>query len=415
MIIVNNTFKIDDCEGYIEIILLEIDEIKSEYEYDYENNCLKFNLNLKNLESNKIHIRYKEFPINNNMSEGEKDLLKIYRSKKYGLSKLLFGQTAKFILINESNFEIINFEEEFFIKLKNNEYQWGGIVPKEGKKTMIRMSKKEAQVNFLEKHVIKTTDNSFITNTETKIPLCYIDGNNQIIKINYTSIQTKRIKIDKTKKVFEVKYFHIKSKIGEFNIKGALKNTCKGEWKIELSDEEIDSLIPPDFKTNIEEFRRISTEIINNYDEEHKDDLIIVPNVTKIGKWIKKNIIYDINYKGLKDLSATQVYKLRRGVCHHFTKLFNALMYSLGYQVIYVSGYVVNKKTTFSIEDIHAWSLIKFAGKWLPFDATLGIFSGKLPVTYIFKQIGSKEIETMSADNIKIEPIFVEGNIFLIN
>ena len=277
------------------------------------------------------------------------------------------------------------------------------------------MSKKEARVNFFERHIIKSTDNTFIKDTETKIPLCYIDGNNQIIKINYTSIQTKRIKIDKTKKVFEVKYFHIKSKIGEFNIKGALKNTCKGEWKIELSDEEIDSLIPPDYKTNIEEFRRISNEIINNYDEEHKDDLIIVPNVTKIGKWIKKNIIYDINYKGLKDLTATQVYKLRRGVCHHFTKLFNALMYSLGYQVIYVSGYVVNKKTTFSIEDIHAWSLIKFAGKWLPFDATLGIFSGKLPVTYIFKQIGSKEIETMSADNIKIEPIFVEGNIFLIN
>ena len=413
MIITYNTFKFDECEGHIEIILFEVDGIISSYEYG--NNYLKFNLNLRNLESNNIHIRYKETPIYKNMTQGEEELRKIYRSKKYGLSELLFGQTAKFILINESNFEIINFEEEFFIKIKKNEYQWGGIVPEGGKKTMIRMSKKEARVNFFERHIIKSTDNTFIKDTETKIPLCYIDGNNQIIKIKYESKQTKKIKIDKNKKVFEVKYFHIKSYIGEFIVKGALKNICKGEWKIKLSDEEIDSLIPPDFKTNIEEFRRISNEIITNYDEEHKDDLIVVPNITKIGKWIKKNITYDLAYKGLKNLTATQVYKLRRGVCHHFTNLFNALLYSLGYQALYVLGYVVDKKTTFSIEDTHAWSLVKFAGKWLPFDATWGIFSGNLPVTYIFKQIGAKEIETMSADNIKIEPIFVEGNIDLIN
>ena len=76
---------------------------------------------------------------------------------------------------------------------------------------MIRMSKKEARVNFFERHIIKSTDNTFIKDTETKIPLCYIDGNNQIIKINYESKQTRKIKIDKNKKVFEVKYFHIKS------------------------------------------------------------------------------------------------------------------------------------------------------------------------------------------------------------
>ena len=48
-------------------------------------------------------------------------------------------------------------------------------------------------------------------------------------------------------------------------------------------------------------------------------------------------------------------------------------------------------KKTFSVEDTHAWSLVKLDGIWLPFDATWGIFSGKLPVTHIFKQIGFKE------------------------
>ena len=72
----------------------------------------------------------------------------IYRSKYYGISKRLVGQNAKFILINESNFEIINFTDEFFLKSGNNTYQWGGKVPEDGKETVVRMSKKQAKVNF---------------------------------------------------------------------------------------------------------------------------------------------------------------------------------------------------------------------------------------------------------------------------
>ena len=188
-------------------------------------------------------------------------------------------------------------------------------------------------------------------------------------------------------------------------------NRCKGEWIINLTNEEIDSLIPPDFKTNKEDFKKISIEIINKYDQEHKDDMVVVPDVAKIGKWINKNMIYDISFKKWSELTATETYKLRRGVCHHYTKLFNALMYSLGYQVIYILGYAVEKKINFTLEDAHAWSLVKIDDKWLPFDATWGIFSGKLPVTHVFKQIDGKKISTMSSDRIEIEPICVQGSI----
>ena len=133
--------------------------------------------------------------------------------------------------------------------------------------------------------------------------------------------------------------------------------------------------------------------------------------MVKIGKWVKKNVTYDLRYTGRNEMEATEILKKKIGVCHHFTKLFNALMYSLGYKVIYVSGYALDKKDFYDKADAHAWSLIKIDGKWLPFDATWGIFSGKLPVTHIFKQIDSREIKTMSCDNVKIEPIFVEGEI----
>ena len=138
----------------------------------------------------------------------------------------------------------------------------------------------------------------------------------------------------------------------------------------------------------------------------------MVPDATKIGKWVNKNIKYDLSFTGKNDITAKETYKSRRGVCHHKTKLFNALMYSLGYQVLYILGYAIDKTKSFSINDSHAWSLIKIKGQWLPFDATYGIFSGKLPVTHVFKQIEDKIIESIKCyDKVKFEQIEVKGNI----
>ena len=63
------------------------------------------------------------------MTPKQKEMRNIYRRKSYGLSGGLMGQKAKYILINYSNFEIINFEEEFFIKNEKSgaiQYEWGG-------------------------------------------------------------------------------------------------------------------------------------------------------------------------------------------------------------------------------------------------------------------------------------------------
>ena len=404
-------FKIDT---KIEIILLEVDGKNAEYEC--EKYFLRFKINLKNLETIKVHIIYNESPLYDKMTQGEKQVRNFYRFKYYGISKRLVGQNAKYILINSSNFEIINFEDEIFIKKEiggknSSEYHWAGKVPENGIGTLVRLSKKEALVNFHETHEMKSLSNTYIQNTVTKIPFCYINGNNKIIELFYRSKETDKIKYNQTKKIYEIHYINTNSPIVSFSIKGKLINKCKGGWVINLTNEEIDSLIPPDFKKNKEAFKKISLQIINNYDLEHKNDITIVPNVTKIGKWVKQNIKYDITYIGLNDITATETYNIRRGVCHHITKLFNALMYSLGYKVIYILGFAVDKKKTFSIEDSHAWSLINIDGKWLPFDATWGIFSGKLPVTHVFKQADCEGIKTVSFDNVKIEQIQVQGDI----
>ena len=348
------------------------------------------------------------------MTENQKEMRNIYRRKSYGLSERLAGQKGKYILVNASSFEIINFENEFFIKnIKNEniEYQWQGTVPENGKETLVRLSKKEAHINFYEKYTLKTLDNSFINNSSIKITYCYEGGNNALIKYDYKSEPIAVIKLDEAKKKFEVSFIDTKSPIGEFILEGELINRCKGEWKINLNDEEIENLVPPDYKTNKEQFKRIALDIIKEYDQEHRDDMVIVHDVLKIGKWVHKNIKYDLYYTGLNYITSKETYELRRGVSHHFTKLFNALMYSLGYQVLYILGYAMDIAKSFSLNDSHSWSLIKIDGKWLPFDATNGIFSGKLPVTYVFKQIGVKTIEPIICfDKVEFEQIEVKGN-----
>lgn len=124
-------------------------------------------------------------------------------------------------------------------------------------------------------------------------------------------------------------------------------NRCKGEWVCDLTDKQIEDQIPKDYKSNKSKFKEFAEQIIKNYDKENKDNLVKVPDVVKIGKWIKKNIKYDLSYSGRNDITATETLNNRIGVCHHFTKAFNALMYSLGYQVIYISGYALDKKDTF--------------------------------------------------------------------
>jgi hypothetical protein len=198
------------------------------------------------------------------------------------------GQTAKFTLKNESNFEIINFEDEFFVKTNENEYTWGGIVPEGGRTTVVRLSRKEAKYSFYEKYNIKSTNNQQIKNTALKVPFCYKGGNNQIIKLNCSSKQTKIIKTDDMEKVYAIQFLNTQSNKGELVIQGELINRCKGEWICDLTDEEIESLIPPDFKLNKNKFYQIAKGIIQEYDVEHKNDLVKVPDVAKIGKWIKK-------------------------------------------------------------------------------------------------------------------------------
>ena len=301
------------------------------------------------MESNKIHIRYKEKSPSSKEKEGEGTERKFYRNNYYGVSKNIKGQIAKFSLIIKCDFEVISFEDLFLVKVKEKEYAWGGEVPPEGKRTLVKLSKSEGKLNFKEIIRIESEKNKPLLKTKLIVPLSFQGGNNELLKLEYSSQQTKDIEVKNEIKKYEINFNNIKEAYGEFLIKGELKNKCKGEWICDLTDEEIEKQIPYDYKNNKEKFKEISEKIIKNYDEVHKEDKIGVTDIFKIGKWVNENIKYDISYKGKNEISATEIYNNKAGVCHHFTKLFNAFIYSLGFKCVYVSGYVMKNKDYFFV------------------------------------------------------------------
>ena len=388
------------------ILEFEIDGKKSPYHYS--NSLIEFDIHLNNLESNQIHVKYQE---TENLTKLEKKERKLYRNDWYGISKNLKGQNAIFTLIIKCDFEIIGFEKGFLAKIKDkqNEYRWAGKVPDDGKKILVKMSRKTAKFDFNIIEGIESIEKKPLKNTTLSFNSYFMGGNIEISNLKVYSNQTKQIEHDSKNGKYIIKFNDTNSYYGDIHFEGNLTNRCKGEWKCDLTKEQIEKEYPEDYKNNKEGFKKIALDIIKNYDIKHHKDPIKVTDLVKIGEWVKDNIKYDLSYEGKNEISATEVYNIGAGVCHHFTKLYNALLYSLGYECIYISGYAIKKNDCFNDSDRHAWSLIKVNDKWLPFDATWGIFSGKLPVCHIFEHyfIGGKN--TSGFDSIKFRDTKVRG------
>jgi hypothetical protein len=189
--------------------------------------------------------------------------------------------------------------------------------------------------------------------------------------------------LNEESRTYIVKYENINEKKGEFIIEGELRNRCKGEWIIDLTDEEIEKNIPVEDKLCKFQLENIARKIIKEFDENNGNSDFEFLDFMKIALWVNKNIKYDLNYVGRNDLTSIDIFNLKAGVCDHFTRLSNALLYSLGYKVIYVSGFTPDGSEEI-INGGHAWSMIKIKNKWYPFDSTWGFISGKLPISHIF-------------------------------
>ena len=230
----------------IDILEFEINGKKSDYRFD---GYFDFDIHLNNLESAKVHLKYKESPKFKGDKKNEKLIYSLYRKEYYGLMKSLSGQMGKYSLILKGTLSIINFRDDFFILNENNkkekEYVWGGKIPPEGKETLVTLSKTEATWKFYSKYELISRYGT-INHTTLTIPLRYVGGNNDIIKMDYSSPQTKNISIDEESRKYEVNYFNTGYTKVEFTLKGEIKNRCKGDWELDITDEMVEANTPQD-------------------------------------------------------------------------------------------------------------------------------------------------------------------------
>ena len=387
---------------------IEIDSLTLNGEparYSQNGHSITFKINLHNSQIAKVHIIYKEYMNDNILSNQEREHRLIYRTEYYGIHKSLHGQMAKFSLILKGNFDIVNFKNYFLIRNKKNlnekEYFWGGVVPYEGKMTLITLSKRKAVWEYSVTLTIRSNYN--LNRTAIAVPIEFIGGNNEIINIKYSSPQTRDIFLDQENRQYVIRYRNVHNNIGEFTIEGQLENKSSGEWEVDLTDDEIERKIPEEDKLGKPQLRIIATKIIEEFDKKNKNSEFEFLDYMKIALWVKKNITYDLNYAGRHEMTAIDIYNQRIGVCHHFTKLSNALLYSLGYKVIYIAGYACTNSKEFNTDSGHAWSLIKVNNKWYPFDSTWGIVSGKLPITHIFSCFFNKSKRMRGSDDAQFE------------
>ena len=397
----------------IQILEFDLDDIPSEYKQE-GNVLVTFKIELHNMESIKVHIKYKEIKDSDILSEQKEKQNKIFRSDYYGLDNSLSGANAKYSLILKGNYDIINFEEYFLIRNTNNtvdvEYMWGGVVPPKGKITKITFSKREVIWSF--ERVIKFHSNSLIKGSKFFVPIEFVGGNNEIINVTPSSPQASNITLDEKKRQYVINYKNTKYKKGEIIIKGEFKSICKGGWNVDLTDKEIEALMPEEDVKDKEQLKKIANNIIDEFDKDNKDSDFEYLDYMKIGNWVKHNIKYNYGYIG-KKCSALKIFKMKAGVSYHYTRLSNALLYSLGYKVIYASGYYCkNNDNKFNQYNLHAFSLIKLDdNKWHPFDVTSGIFTGKLHAGYVFRMFDNKDLVMDNKNKISLDKNEINGKV----
>ena len=88
---------------------------------------------------------------------------------------------------------------------KEKEYVWGGKFPAGGKRTLVKLSKNEAVWSVNCNTQIMSRRGS-LRNTVLSVPMGFVGGNNDIIKMDYSSPQTTNILVDEEKRIYEIQY-----------------------------------------------------------------------------------------------------------------------------------------------------------------------------------------------------------------
>ena len=164
-----------------------------------------------------------------------------------------------------------------------------------------------------------------------------------------------------------------------------------------------------DLNTNIDDtIKKKVDEIINDKNSEYKD----YPDYYKIGKFLHNYMTYDLSYVG-KELTPIQIYNGKRGVCEHYTLLYNTMLNAINIKTFTIVGYGFESNQVVATEKTtgHAWTGAIINGEIKQLDATWDLFEG-ISAAHVFKGFTK---ETFTSNGINLKSLTKTHNVQLID
>ena len=204
--------------------------------------------------------------------------------------------------------------------------------------------------------------NKFTKKVGFQFPRYYIGG--KLKNTYHRIISTEGEKYEEKNSINEDQQFQVEVSAANKDKAGALvytafTNKLSDDFEVVLNEDLYqinETKIDPDIKSKAQEI------IAENSNFE---------NYIKIGKFVYSHIEYDISYVG-RQLGAKEIYEGKKGVCEHYTILYNAMLNAIGIKTLYISGWAFDGDKISGNKDTltHAWTVALIGTKWIELDAT---------------------------------------------
>lgn len=398
-LITNSCTKVKESDGE-----LTNEDCSSDLTQDGQKYTFTYNYKLYKEES--ININYK-IKIKKNVKEI------LYKQESISIPKMYPDATCNYTFIIPDNYVSLGLKNNLLNKESQNKYTYTGDCPKdEAISDVIRFTPKEslwkAETSFILESSSEIDENVTLT-----FPRYYKGGKikNKIFKIfSYEKEELKESDLIIDEKLLKVELPGKNNKKIGVDLYTSFSNKLNDDFSVYFSEDKYQIN-----EGNIDgEIKAKAEEIINDANSKYKD----YPNYYKIGQFVFSHIQYDLNNKG-KDFTPLQIYQQKKGVCEHYTILYNAMLNAIGIKTLYISGWAFDKNVISGNKNTlgHAWTAALIGDKWMELDATWGLFEG-IPAGHILKNFDketfsfqpksqmtmtlTKELSIQLVDNIDI-------------
>lgn len=359
--------------------------------YTKENNQYKINYNFKLHNKEIITLKYK-------IKKSKTNKEKLYIQRYLIISNLYAGGDCDYTFTLENKFINLGLRDakgddlNIFTKKSDKIYSYRGKCPSEEKQNLLRFS--HGKTTWESDTTLYIESQSQITGINwLDFPRYYKGG--KIRNTNYILKTTEGKTINENEYINNHTRLKIelqpnnKNKIG-VNLKSSFSNNLKDEFQIYF----------PDTYNSMEQ----------NIDKDIKDKALelassgtTLEKAIKIGQFVYSYMTYDINEYD-KTYTAKQIYTRKKGVCEHFTLLFNTMLNAIGIKALTVFGWAFHDEKTSSDENEvgHAWTAALIDGKWKEFDSTWGLFQG-IPAGHVLQGFFMNDFSNTGPSKVNLD------------